>query len=314
MKKAFFIGCNALGDTLCTTPTVRAFRKANPDVFIAYIAHNANYCRVLDGNPDIDLVVYNEYLWLRGMEGFAIGWFHSLPLEIEETTPLYHFDMNAVCSSEESFHEHIAIGLAKSVGIPIQSVRPIVRVTDEERRTARLLVRRPYVIFSQHSNANPRFADGSGAKDWPDENWRRLAECLHGRGFDVISVGSETDSRFGSAHGRDLYGLPIKVLAALLEGAACLVTLENGIAHLAAAVDVPMVELYSKIVPLEWAYPAEMTNCEVIYEVPKAVSYERMAEAVDRLLGQRLAKPVVRRYTAEESDRRIMPTRPGTSS
>lgn len=287
MKKAFFIGCNALGDTLCTTPAVRAFRQANPDTFIAYIAHNATYCRVLDGNPDIDLVIYNEYLWLRGMEGFAIEWFHSLPLEIEETTPLYHFDMNAVCRKEESFHEHIAMGLAKSVSIPIQSVRPVVRVTEEERRTARLLVRRPYVILSRHSNANPRFPDGSGAKDWPDENWRKLAESVHRREFDVISVGSETDSRFGSPHTRDLHGLPIKVLAALLECAACLVTLENGIAHLAAAVDVPMVELYSKIVPLEWAYPAEMTHREVIYEVPKLVSYDRVAGAVDRFLERR---------------------------
>lgn len=287
MKKAFFIGCNALGDTLCTTPAVRAFRKANPDVFIAYIAHNATYCRVLDGNPDVDLVIYNEYLWLHGMDGFGIEWFHSLPLEVEQTSLLYHFDMNAVCSTEQAFHQHIARGLAKTVGIPIQSVRPVVRVTEDERRTARLLVRRPYVILSRHSNANPRLPDGSGKKDWPDENWRKLAESLNRRGFDVISVGSETDSRFASPHARDLHGLPIKVLAALLEGAACLVTLENGIAHLAAAVDVPMVELYSTIVPLEWAYPAEMTHHDVIYEVPQSVSLDTVAAAVDRLLGCR---------------------------
>lgn len=287
MKRAFFIGCNALGDTLCTTPAVRSFRQANPNVFIAYIVQNATYCRVLDGNPDIDLVIYNEHLWLRGMDGFAVEWFHTLPLEVEETTPLYHFDMNAVCSSEASFHEHIAMGLAKSVGIPIQSVRPVVQVTEEERRTARLLVRRPYVIFSRHSNANPRLPDGSGAKDWPDQNWRTLAESLHRRGFDVVSVGSETDSRFGSPHARDLHGLPIKVLAALLESAACLVTLENGVAHLAAGVDVPIVELYSTIVPLEWAYPAEMTRREVIYEVPGSVSFDRVASAVNRMLGRR---------------------------
>ena len=287
MKKAFFIGCNALGDTLCSTPAVRAFRRANPDVFIAYIAQNATYCRVLDSNPDIDLVIYNEYLWLHGMEGFSIDWFHSLPVDIEETSLLYHFDMNAVCSTEKSFHQHIAKGLAETVGIPIQSVRPIVRITDEERRTARLLAPRPYVIFSRHSNANPRFPDGSGAKDWPDENWRKLAESLQRRGLDVVSVGAETDSRFESPHARDLHGLPIKTLAALLEGASCLVTLENGIAHLAAAVDVPMVELYSKIVPLEWAYPAEMTHREVIYEAPKSVSYDRVTNAVQNLLAVR---------------------------
>jgi hypothetical protein len=50
MKKAFFIGCNALGDTLCTTPALRAFRKANPDIFVSYVVQNATYCRALDGN------------------------------------------------------------------------------------------------------------------------------------------------------------------------------------------------------------------------------------------------------------------------
>ena len=287
MKKAFLIGCNALGDTLCTTPAVRAIRKANPHIFITYIVQNAPYCRVLDDNPDIDLVIYNEHLWLHGMEGFTLEWFHSLPLDIDESGLLYRFDMNVVCSKEESFHEHIALGMAKMLGVRIHSVRPVIRVTEEERRIARSFVRKPYVVFSRHSNANPRLAHGAGAKDWPDQNWRRLAEYLHGRGLDVISVGAETDARFQLPHARNLYGLPIKVLAALLEAATCLVTLENGIAHLGAAVDVPMVELYSKIVPREWAYPAEMTRCQVIYEDPNRVTCERVVEAMENLSGKR---------------------------
>ena len=209
---------------------------------------------------------------------------HSLPLDIDESSTLYHFDMNAVCSKGESFHQHLAIGLGKLLRIQIESVRPLIWVTEEERRAARSFVRRPYVVFSRHSNANPRATAGLGAKDWSDENWHRLAKYLYARGLDVISVGAETDARFDYPYGRNLYGLPIKVLAALLEGAACLVTLENGIAHLGAAVDVPMVELYSKIVPIEWAYPAEATRCEVIYEDPKRVSCTRVIEAIERLL------------------------------
>jgi ADP-heptose:LPS heptosyltransferase len=284
MKKAFFMGWNALGDTLCTTPAVRAFRKANPDTFIVYVVQNAPYCRVLDGNPDIDLVIYNEHLWVHGMNGFTMEWFHSLPLDIDEPTTLYHFDMDKLCSQEASFHEHIAVGLARLLQLRIDSVRPVVRITKEERRIAKSFVRRPYVVFSRHSNANPRNGDGTGAKDWPDKNWRLLAHYLHGRKMDVISVGAETNAPFASPHARDLHGLPIKILAALIEGAACLVTLENGIAHLGAAVDVPMVEVYSKIVPLAWAYPAEMKRKQVIYEVPQRVTCEEVVEAVKRVI------------------------------
>ena len=291
MKKAIFVGCNALGDTLCSTPAVRAFRQANPGVFIAYVLQNAPYCRVLDGNPDIDLVLYNEHLWLHGMAGFGVDWVHSLPLDLDEPALLYRFDMDAVCSKEESFHEHISVGLAKLLGLQIASVRPIVRVTEAERQAARAFARRPYVVFSRHSNANPKLADGSGAKDWPAANWHRLAEWLHARGLDVISVGSETNARFGSPPVRDLHGLPIKVLAALIEAAACLVTLENGIAHLGAAVDVPMVELYSSILPLAWANPAALTRGEIIYANPREVTYERVARAVDRLLEELAGRP-----------------------
>jgi ADP-heptose:LPS heptosyltransferase len=85
MKKAFFIGCNALGDTLCTTPAVRAFRKANPGTFIAYIVQSAPYCRVLDNNPDIDMVIYNEHLWLHGMEGFTHAMVSLPALDFDET-------------------------------------------------------------------------------------------------------------------------------------------------------------------------------------------------------------------------------------
>ena len=55
-----------------------------------------------------------------------------------------------------------------------------------------------------------------------------------------------------------LYGLPIKVVAALLEKAACVVTLESGIGHLAYAVGARTVVIYSNMMPREWAQPADL--------------------------------------------------------
>jgi ADP-heptose:LPS heptosyltransferase len=286
MKRVFFLGCNALGDTLCTTPVVRAFRKSHPNSFVTYIVHNAAYCRVLDGNPDIDLVIYNEHLWLHGDSGVSEEWMCSLPLCIEETAPVYHFDMTGVCCRPESFREHIATGFSRLLGIPIDTVRPIVRLTPEERRLARSFVRGPYAVFSMHSNANPVLLDGLGAKDWQPEKWIRLARHIRTEwGWEVIAVGAEGDLQRPWPSIRNLYGLPIKIVAALLERASCVVALENGLAHLSAGVDARMVVLYSRIVPLEWAYPRDSTRAEVIYEDPRTIPCDRVIAAVENIAG-----------------------------
>jgi ADP-heptose:LPS heptosyltransferase len=293
MDRVFFLGCNALGDTLCTTPVVRAFRASNPDCFITYIVHNAAYCHVLDANPDIDLTIYSEHLWMHGTREISMEWLQSLPLGTTEAAPLYHFDMEAVCSRAEAFHEHISAGFSNLLGIPASTVRPIVRVTPEERSVARKFVRRPYAVFSMHSNSNPEVSGGGGAKDWPMENWIRLAVHLQSQmGWDVVAIGAERDVQRSLPGVRNLYGLPLKVVAALLEEAACVVTLENGLGHLAAGVDARMVVIYSAIVPLEWACPKEATACELIYGDPRAVRCAQVIAAVERVAGRSRPAPL----------------------
>src|SRR5580704_1499638 len=79
LMTSVFLGYNALGDTLCTTPVLRAFRVLHPEHFIIYVVQNAPYCRVLDGNPDVDLVIYSEWLNQHGLTPFNQDWFDRLP-------------------------------------------------------------------------------------------------------------------------------------------------------------------------------------------------------------------------------------------
>ncbi len=282
MKKAIFAGFNALGDTLCTTPVIRAFRKLHPDIFIIYIVQNAGFCRVLNGNPDIDLVLYSEKLYLNGTGIMNHEWLGSLPLDLTETANLYHFDINGVCSRPESFQEHISVGFSRLLDIPIESTRPIIHISRDEQRLAEHFTPRPYLVFSPHSVSNPARADGTGrAKDWPVERWLRLAETIHAWGdFDIIAVGSEWDQQIRSPHIRNLYGLPIKIVAALLQNSLCVITLENGIAHLGTGVHAPMVIIYSDVVPLAWACPEESDQCRVLYGDPMKLGHHEVMDAV----------------------------------
>jgi len=258
----------------------------NPGAHITYIVQSAAFTRVLDGNPDIDVVLYSEFLARYGMSRFSTDWVYRQPLDFSQPATLYHFDMNQVCTTKEAFEEHIAKGLSALLRIPIDGVRPIVHVSDDERACAARMVKAPYAVFSMHSNANPRRANADGGlKDWPADRFEAVSLYLRQQGFaDVIAVGSEFDAQRQSPMWRNLYGLPIKVVAALLQDAALVVTLENGIGHLAHGVDAPMVMIYSPIVPLGWANPIEASRCEVLYDDPATIPVEAVIAAADAVL------------------------------
>ena len=188
---AIFVGFNALGDTLCTTPVIRAYRRRYPKARISYIVQGAPYTRVLDGNPDIDLVLYSEFLTRHGMKGFSADWIREQPIDLSRGATMFLFDMNQVCTSWDAFQEHIATGFSRLVQIPIDGVRPIVHVTPRERAAAASLVRAPYAVLSMHSNSNPPRVGGDGrVKDWPVDRFAAVCAHLRTRGIvDIVAVG-----------------------------------------------------------------------------------------------------------------------------
>jgi ADP-heptose:LPS heptosyltransferase len=288
-KKAIFLSLNALGDILCTTPALSAYRRAHPAEFIIYVTLNSPFARVLDDNPDIDYVLYSERLYVQGLKDYSKEWLLSLPLDLREPATLFHLDLNLVCNTPEAFRQHLAQCFAKLAQVQIDSVRPSITLTPRERSLAATFTSRPYAVFSMRSNANPPREDGRGGrKDWPEEHWRALAVRLSDEaGLDIIAVGAERDPQSVIPGVRNLYGLPVKVAAALLESAACVITLESGAAHLAAAVDAPTVVIYSNLMPLEWARPADSTACRVLYGDPFDQSVARVFEAVQEVVSMR---------------------------
>ena len=55
---------------------------------------------------------------------------------------------------------------------------------------------------------------------------------------------------------------------------------ENGIAHLGAGVDAPMVVIYSNIVPLAWASPEISSRSQVLYDDPQLIGCDEVIAAV----------------------------------
>jgi ADP-heptose:LPS heptosyltransferase len=116
----------------------------------------------------------------------------------------------------------------------------------------------PYVVFHLWPTGFR-----SELKEWPDERWRMLTNELRGRGYRVVLTGSPEDrpatERFIAScsgvrgdviNAAGTYDLD-KVLD-LLCGSSCVVSVNTGVMHLAAAAGVPTVALNGPTSERRW--------------------------------------------------------------
>jgi ADP-heptose:LPS heptosyltransferase len=292
MRQIVFVSVNLLGDCLCTTPTVRAFRRKYPDAFITYIAQNEEHCRIMEGNPDIDRIVFSDELAEHGLQVADEAFLTRMEIELDEQSMVYRFDIHALHRSRpDVFHDHICRGFGRMMDIAVESVRPVVTLDAESRDAARAIVRGRPIVLGMHSNSPVIGGDGEWArKDWMLERWLQLAKELRSWGdYEVVAVGGRGDREVPSRYFRNLYGLPIRMVAALLAESACVVTVESGLAHLCHAVDAPTVLIFSRDVPLVWTRPEEASRCRVIYNDLRLVNCDQVLTAVKSVLAQKVS-------------------------
>jgi len=109
----------------------------------------------------------------------------------------------------------------------------------------------PYVVL--HPGASVP------ARAWPPESCAEAVDALSDAGWRVVVTGGPGEraltARVAGARGIDLGGVTsLAGMAAVLDGAAAVVVGNTGPAHLAAAVDTPVVSLFSPVVPAaRWA-------------------------------------------------------------
>jgi lipopolysaccharide heptosyltransferase III len=116
----------------------------------------------------------------------------------------------------------------------------------------------PYVVFHLWPTGLR-----SGYKEWPSESWRELAAELVGRGFKIVLTGAPADAprthefvEGSSGLRADMINLAGKYdLAELLDvlgGSRCVVSVNTGVMHLAAAAGAPTVGLNGPTSEKRW--------------------------------------------------------------
>lgn len=176
----------------------------------------------------------------------------------------------------------------------------ITAAPDTEEAARELAEEGPYIVV--HPGA------AAPARAWPALHHAAAVELLEAYGHRVVVTGGPGETSLTATvagpSARNLGGgTSLRTLAAVLEGAAVVVTGNTGPAHLAAAVGTPVVCLFAPVVPaIRWApygVPMELLGdqeaacknsrartCPVQgHPCLSSVTPEQVVEAVERLLG-----------------------------
>lgn len=114
-----------------------------------------------------------------------------------------------------------------------------------------------YVVFHMW----PSGLTHSGLKEWPAAHWSTLAQACHARGWQVVLTGGRADTARARAwisrqtnqpRLTNKGGASIRETTELLAHAEAVVSVNTGVLHLAAALDVPTVGLHGPTSEIRW--------------------------------------------------------------
>ncbi|MBD0290624.1 MAG: glycosyltransferase family 9 protein [Thermoleophilia bacterium] len=277
-----------LGDMLCATPALRAFRAGLPEAQITLVG--LPWARELAGRlPHL----VDDYLALPGFPGLPESEprIRELPAFLAEAqsrcfdlavqlhgsgrvsnvlTALLGASRVAAFATRDAFrpdpeltfpypahgHEiHRLLALPRALGLEPQGdeLEFPVRAEDEAelRSAAPDLASRAYACI--HPGAR-------SARPWPPDRFAAVADTLAARGLRIVLTGTAAEARVTRAvasamrrHALDLAGrTSLGALGALVAGGRLLVSNDTGTAHLAAALRTPSVVVVTTSDPERW--------------------------------------------------------------
>lgn len=220
----------------------------------------------------------------------------------------YWYDVSAEHSPASHELENFR-RLAGAIGVDSQSlpsVAPTGTLPEES------LPPRPYVVFHLWPTGI-----SSELKEWPAERWRRLATELAERGNTIVLTGAPADEprtrafveaapelrgRLVNAAGKYDLGQIVDLLC----GSRCVVSVNTGVMHIAAAAGVPTIALNGPTSERRWgpvgeravSVNSDLPGCAYLYfgweyegrrkDCMQGISVERVLDAVAGLIGEPL--------------------------
>jgi heptosyltransferase-3 len=331
MNRILIVRTDRLGDVLLTTPVAAALREYFPQAKLIWLVR-PYAAPLLEQSPDVDEVLSDAGSSVGALSGtlqerhfdaaivayprWRTSWAvyrAGIPLRIGPASKPYSVLFNRRIwqhRSEGKKHEaDYNLELLEPLGVPFKRFATKLVLSEEDRRKARERLQGRRVSFLQPLVfLHPGSGGSSGC--WPLSHFMALGDLLQEQGCDVVVTAGPGET-YQAAMIEQMRRTPtflvagsmdVREFAALLSWANVLVTNSTGPLHMAVALGVPTVSIYSPIPtchPQRWGpYPAfiegaanhkvfvapEVGNGRDKREDMAAVSVEAVGREVKRLL------------------------------
>jgi lipopolysaccharide heptosyltransferase II len=285
-KRILLIRLEHVGDVLLATPAFKALRKRYPDARIDVLAREFT-APILKGNRNVDRVITWNAPWLSKL-GKKAAWssvprmVRALRKEHYDLAVDFHGDIRNILLASTVAHYRIGFG-ARGFGFLLNKTAPYRGHTiDRNLGLAKTLGSdvRDRAMELHVSQGDGRFArshlkgknwaciaPGSGRpeKNWVTERWAALADrMIEQYGVKIALTGSQGEAILVKDiiskmrnRGRvlDLSGkTSLAQLAAVVKQCTLVVCPDSGTMHIARALEVPVVGLFTVENPREWGY------------------------------------------------------------
>ncbi|BBB91612.1 MAG TPA: glycosyltransferase family 9 protein [Methylomusa anaerophila] len=276
VKKVFVAQRASLGDTLLSTPTLRAIKEKYPESRTIFLA-SPSARDILEGHPYVDeLIVYEKgdrvfpiikKIWRSDFalildyhyRSSLFSWLARIPVRIGRSPLNKSFLTHQVLGTPSSdvYEAENTLAVARYAGIDTMNYKLVMaplKALEQEKadrllRTAGIDIEKDkLVVLAPYSL--------SDLKDWPEENYRQVIGFLKKHGYKPVLVGGK-EHRSRASGFRGVYNFVgdtnIRETAYLISLAELVICGCTSVLHFAATTSTKAVAIYGPTTPVQWA-------------------------------------------------------------
>jgi len=223
---------NGLGDLLMTTPMLAALKLKYPNKDIQ-VACQKKLWPVLENNPNVSKLLDVD-------KGINYKRFYAT---IDVSSPCARYESSRLASGKTVQKSRVEI-FAEAAGVrnQIKTLKPEYYITKEEYEWAG-----EFITKSAPSN-KPKIVIGLRSaemyRDWPEKHFNSLFDKLRSN-FEIVLLDHSREHHFKNVV--DACGFPLRKAMAIMARCQGLITVDTGLLHFGAALNIPTVAIFGPI-------------------------------------------------------------------